>query len=124
MTTPRFKRAAACLMMVVIGDTAAAQTLFGRWALAPYACDGELDRRPDTPLLVEPMSVRWFNADCTVVSSYRVKDVWYYQGRCTVEGKSSTIPIMLDLRGDRLLVGWNREPVTEIRRCRINIVGP
>ena len=118
MTTPRFKRAAACLAMVLIGDTAAAQTLFGRWARAPYACDGALDKRPDTPLLVEPMSVRWFNADCTIVSSYRVKDVWYYQGRCTVEGKSSTIPIMLDLRGDRLLVGWNREPITEMQRCR------
>ena len=64
------------------------------------------------------MSVRWFNADCAVVSSYRVKDVWYFQGRCTVEGKTATIPIMLDLRGDRLLVGWNREPVTEMQRCR------
>jgi hypothetical protein len=118
VTTPRLKRAAACLAIVLIGDTAAAQTPFGRWALAPYACDGELFRRPDTPLLVAPMSVRWFNADCAVVSSYRVKDVWYYQGRCAVEGKSNTIPIMLDLRGDRLVVGWNREPVIEMQRCR------
>ncbi len=47
------------------------------------------------------MAVRWFNADCAVVSSYRVKDIWYLQGRCTVEGKTATIPLMLDLRGDR-----------------------
>jgi hypothetical protein len=47
-----------------------------------------------------------------------VKDVWYLQGRCTVEGKTSTIPLMLDLRGDRLVVGWNREPLTEMQRCQ------
>jgi hypothetical protein len=64
------------------------------------------------------MSVRWFNADCAVVGSYRVKDIWYLQGRCTVEGKTATIPLMLDLRGDRLVVGWNREPVIEMQRCR------
>jgi hypothetical protein len=114
---PQFRRAAACLTMVLIGNGAAAQTLSGRWALAPFACDGEAFTRLETPLLVERLSVRWFNADCTVVSSYRVKDVWYLQGQCYVEGKTSTIPIMLDLRGDRLLVGWNREPVREMQRC-------
>lgn len=104
--------------MVLIGDVAAAQTASGRWARAPFACDGELFTRADTPLIVTPMSVRWFNADCTVVSSYRVKDVWYLQGQCRVEGKTTTIPLMLDLRGDRLVVGWNREPLTEMQRCR------
>jgi hypothetical protein len=118
VTTPRLKRTVACLVMVLMADTAAAQTASGRWAVAPYACDGELYTRADTPLIVEPMAVRWFNADCAVVSSYRVKDVWYLQGRCTAEGKTATIPIMLDLRGDRLMVGWNREPVREMQRCR------
>ena len=47
-----------------------------------------------------------------------MKDIWYLQGRCTVEGKTATIPLMLDLRGDRLVVGWNREPVSEMQRCR------
>jgi hypothetical protein len=116
--TPRLKRAAACLVMILIGNAAAAQTLGGRWARGEYACDGELFTRADTPLIVERLSVRWFNADCTVVSSYRVKDIWYLQGRCTVEGKTSTIPLMLDLRGDQLVVGWNREPLTEMQRCR------
>ena len=118
VTTPRLKRAAACLVMVLIGNTAAAQSTGGRWARGEHACDGEAFTRADTPLIVEPMSVRWFNADCTVESSYRVKDIWYLQGRCTVERKTATIPIMLDLRGDRLVVGWNREPLTEMQRCR------
>jgi hypothetical protein len=115
---PHLKRTAACLAMVLVGHTAAAQSTGGRWARASYACDGELFTRMDTPLLVEPMSIRWFNADCTVVGSYRVKDVWYLQGRCTVERKTSTIPIMLDLRGDKLVVGWNREPLIEMQRCQ------
>jgi hypothetical protein len=54
------------------------------------------------------------------VSSYRVKDIWYLQGRCSVEGRTSTIPIMLDLRGDSLRVGWNRESVIEMQRCQAN----
>jgi hypothetical protein len=115
---PRLKRAAACLVMVLVGSSAAAQSPGGRWALASYACDGELFTRQDTPLIVEPMAVRWFNADCAVVGSYRVKDVWFLQGRCTVEGKTATIPIMLDWRGDRLMVGWNKEPVREMQRCQ------
>jgi hypothetical protein len=101
----------------LVANEAMAQATVGRWARAPYACDGELFTRMDTPVIVERMSVRWFNADCQVVSSYRVKDVWFLQGRCTVEGKTSTIPLMLDLRGDRLVVGWNREPVVEMQRC-------
>ena len=118
MTTPHLKRAAACLVMVLIGSTAVAQTLGGRWAPGAHACDGEAFTRSETPLIVDPMSVRWFNADCTVVSSYRVKDIWYLQGRCTAEGKTATIPIMLEPRGERLRVGWNREPIVEMERCQ------
>jgi hypothetical protein len=117
VTTPRLKRLIVCLFLVV-GGPALAQTLGGRWALGPNACDGEAFERMETPLLVEPTSVRWFNANCTVVSSYRVKDTRYLQGRCNVEGKTSTIPIMLDWRGDRLRVGWNKEPVIEMQRCQ------
>jgi hypothetical protein len=113
----RFKQLVVCVVVLVAGE-ATAQTLGGRWALAPYACDGEAFTRMETPLLVEPMLVRWFNANCTVVSSYRVKDIWYLQGRCNVEGQTSTIPIMLDLRGDSLRVGWNREPIMEMQRCQ------
>jgi hypothetical protein len=103
-------------VVVLVAGEAAAQTLGGRWALGPNACDGEAFMRMETPLLVDRMSVRWFNADCTVVSSYRVKDIWYLQGRCSVEGRTSTIPIMLDLRGDSLRVGSHRESVFEMPR--------
>ena len=109
---------AAVLLLSIAASGAAAEMAGSRWALTPDACDGEADTRAQTPLIIEPMAVRWFNADCTVVSSYRLKDVYHLQGQCRVEGRTSTIPIMLDLRGNRLLVGWNREPVREMQRCQ------
>jgi hypothetical protein len=89
-----------------------------RFAFAPYACDGEAFTRRDTPLIVDGMTIRWFNADCTVVGSYKVADAYFLQARCTIDGKTSTIPIMLELRGERLRVGWNREPIEEMQRCQ------
>lgn len=112
------KWTAAGMIVVLAVGAAAAQGPAGRWALGEHACDGEAFTRMDTPLIVEPLALRWFNADCAVVSSYRLKEVWYLQGRCRVEGKVGTIPIMLDLRGERLRVGWNREPVIEMLRCQ------
>lgn len=102
--------------LVLAAGAAMAQET-SRWALAPHACDGEAFTRRDTPLLVEGMSIRWFNADCTIVGSYKVAAAWYLQARCRVEGKTSTIPILLEPRGDRLRVGWDREPIEEMQRC-------
>src|SRR5262249_32826889 len=109
-------RAIFFLLMAI--TSAGAQPVEGRWALGPYACDGEAFTRADTPLIVERMAVRWFNANCTTVSSYKVNQTLYPQGRCNVEGRRETIPIMLELRGGRLRIGWTREPVQEMLRCR------
>lgn len=113
------KRIAALLMMVpVVEQATAAEAVNGRWALKPYACDGELFTRPDTPLLVSALSVRWYDTNCTIVSNYKVNETLYLQGRCLIEGRTATMPIMLEPRGDRLRVGWNREPILEMERCR------
>jgi hypothetical protein len=106
-----------CLVLVSLAGIgpAVAET---RFAFAPYACDGEAFTRRDTPLIVDGMAIRWFNADCTIVGSYKVAEAYFLQARCTVEGRTSTIPIMLELRGDRLRVGWNREPIEEMQRCQ------
>lgn len=96
----------------------AAQGIDGRWAFAPYACDGELFTRNETPLLVHRFSIRWFSYDCTVVSSYKVREAHYLEAKCASEGRTSVIPILLERRGNRLRVGWNREPVAEMQLCR------
>jgi hypothetical protein len=107
-----------CLAAALLAVTAHALAEEARFAFAPYACDGEAFTRRDTPLIVDGMAIRWFNADCTVVGSYKVAEAYFLQARCTVEGKTSTIPIMLEPRGDRLRVGWNREPIEEMQRCQ------
>jgi hypothetical protein len=113
------QRAATVLLMtVVIGNADAAEVVNGRWALSPFACDGEAFTRPETPLLVSASSVRWFDTNCTVVSNYKVNETLYLQGRCLIESRIATIPIMLEPHGNQLRVGWNREPILEMQRCR------
>ena len=115
------KQAAAATLAVGVGHAALAQTELtnGRWAFATYACDGELSTRQETPLLVDYLTLRWFSFNCEVVSSYKVKDTRYLQARCMSEGKVTEIPVYLEPRGaDHLRLGWNREPIREMQRCR------
>ena len=117
------KRAVAIAVAVVTGHSALAQTSNGRWALAPYACDGELFTRLETPLLVTNMTLRWFSFNCEVVSSYKVYETRFLQAKCRSYDQVAEIPVMLEPRGDRLRVGWNREPIQEMRRCpRLGLV--
>jgi hypothetical protein len=114
MTSPRVAPWIAVALVAAAGTAAAAES---RWAFALSACDGELFTRRETPLIVDGQSIRWFNSDCTVVGSYKVAQAWYLQAQCRTEGKASTIPILLEPRGERLRVGWNREPIEEMLRC-------
>jgi len=113
----------AIALALFAGSSARAQTTNGRWAIAPYACDGELFTRPETPLLVENMTLRWFSYNCVVVSSYKVNETRFLQAKCRSYDQVAEIPVMLEPRGDRLRVGWNREPIQEMRRCpRLGLV--
>jgi len=120
--TIRFKVsvcAALGLLLAAGGAATAAEAAEGRWALNSFACDGEAFTRTQTPLIVRALSVRWYDANCSILSNYKVNQTLYLQGRCNVSGRVETIPIMLELvRSDRLRVGWNREPVQEMQRCR------
>src|SRR5439155_1074589 len=121
---PGYRSHLALLCSLLSAGVADAQSPNGRWALNPFACDGEAFTRAETPLLVEALSVRWFNANCTIASNYKVNQTLYLQGRCNTEGRTETVPIMLELRGERLRVGWNREPVQEMQRCKGRDDGP
>ena len=123
VTTPRLKRAAACLCDGPDRQTRRRRRVAGgRWARgAATPATASCSPRADTPLIVEPMSVRWFNADCTVVSSYRVKDIWYLQGRCTVRRQDRHHP---DHAGSGAATVWwsagTGSRSTEMQRCRLN----
>jgi hypothetical protein len=95
-----------------------AQAIQTRWALSSSACDGEALTRDESPLIVHGLSLRWFDTDCQVVSSYKVKDALFLQAQCTRQGKTTTIPVMLEPREQTLRVGWNRESVREMQFCR------
>ncbi len=116
----RRSRLGALLLLgaTIVFVAPAARAAETRWALAPYACDGEQSIRDETPLIFSDNEIRWFDLSCEVVSSYKVKDALFLQARCTGGGKAATIPIMLEPNGVRLRVGWNREPVREMQRCR------
>ena len=101
-----------------LGLASAALAAESRWAFAPFACDGEQSKRDETPLIFTDSEIRWFDLSCEVVSRYKVKESLFLQARCTTAGKAATIPIMLEPNGTRLRVGWNREPVREMQRCR------
>jgi len=103
---------------VGLGIASVAHAAESRWAFAPFACDGELSTREETPLIFTDSEIRWFDLSCEVVSRYKVKESLFLQARCTAGGKAATIPIMLEPNGTRLRVGWNREPVREMQRCR------
>jgi hypothetical protein len=107
-----------CMLTAASGDAVVAQAVEERWALSPAACSGELFSRADTPLIVTGNAIRWFSFDCTVVSNYKVGQAYFLQATCASEGRRSTIPVMLEPRGERLRVGWNREAIVEMQRCR------
>jgi hypothetical protein len=111
-------RAFIILVVVATADDAVAQAVQTRWAFSSAACSGEAFTRDQTPLIVEGLTLRWFNADCKVVSNYKVKNTLYLQAQCVSEGKTATIPVMLEPTDTVLRLGWNREPVREMRSCR------
>ena len=112
------RRIIASILVAIAAGSAAAQAVQTRWAFSSAACSGELFTRDEAPLIVEGRSIRWFNADCTVVSSYKVKDALFLQAQCVSEGKTATIPVMLEPREQTVRVGWNREPIREMQFCR------
>lgn len=118
MRNPLARAAVAAALIAAAAGNAAAQAVPTRWAFSSSACSGEAFSREETPLIVHGLSIRWFDADCTVVSTYRVKDTLFLQARCVREGKAATIPVMLEPREQSLRLGWNREPVREMQLCR------
>jgi len=97
--------------LVSLGLPAAAGEFDGRWAPDPQACAGE------TVLVVNMLSLRWRDAACVVRNSYLVKDTWHIAARCWADGATGNVAISLQLRGERLVLGWAGAPGEDLRRC-------
>jgi hypothetical protein len=90
---------------------AAAAPFDGRWVSDLSACAS------DGPLIVTSQALRWREAACAISRSYRVGDTWHIGARCSAEGATSDIAIKLEMRGERLVLGWPGAPAEELRRC-------
>ena len=111
----RALRFVACFLLA--GTTASvAEPWIGRWAVDTETCNGTKDSGV-WPLLVTERALKWPAALCTVSTSYRVGNAWYVSGRCWGEGVVSTIPMRLQMRGDRLAFDWGRARTEELLRC-------
>ena len=76
------------------------------------------ERAATSPVVVNSLSLQWREAACVVRTSYRVRDAWHIGARCWGEGAISNVPIKLQMRGERLLLGWaGARGAKRLRRC-------
>ncbi len=101
--------------IAVAKPTLAAEPFDGRWAADASACTDESALA--SPFTVTSQSLAWPGAACMIGTSYRVRDAWHISARCWGEGMVSTVPIKLQMRGDRLVLDWGRARPEEMRRC-------
>jgi hypothetical protein len=88
----------------------------GRWAADPSACSSEGPLA--SPITVSSLAFSWPGAYCAVGTSYLVRDAWHVSARCWGEGSfTPSVPIRLQVRGDRLIFEWGRARPEELRRC-------
>jgi hypothetical protein len=107
---------AAMLAILALSATthvSAAETFEGRWAAEAGSCDGEAGRL----LVVGARMLRWRETACMIRTSYLVGKAWHIGARCWAEGASADVPIKLQLRDDRLFLGWASVPQRELQRC-------
>jgi hypothetical protein len=101
---------------LLLGPAASAAAPFdGRWAADARACTDE--GALAAPVTVTVRSLSWPGAFCTVGTSYQVRDAVHISARCWGEGMVSSVPIKLQMRGDRLVLDWGRARPEEMRRC-------
>jgi hypothetical protein len=103
-----------CVLAIAI-PAAAAETFDGRWAADAQVCESEDNAM--LLLVVTPLLLRWRDAACAVRTSYRVRDAWHIGAQCWAGSTSGNVAIKLQMRGERLVLGWAGVPAAELRRC-------
>ncbi len=93
----------------------AAQSLTGRWAANPAACDGGFFAQP--PLVVTSYAVRWQGDSCRIGRMYKAGEAVYIQALCWSADGERSVPVSLHPRGGKLSLTWDRTPRGELQRC-------
>jgi len=111
----------AAVLMVLSGLNAAAsqaeETVTGRWAADPSACEGFAGTGGQSPLVVSNYAVRWQGDTCRIGRMYKTGDTVHIQVFCSGEAGEKSIPVSLHPRGNRISVTWDRGARGDLQRC-------
>lgn len=95
----------------------AADTVTGRWALDPAACEAYFFSE-NAPLVVTDSSVRWKADSCRIGRMYKTGDTVHIQAQCWGEGGERSVPVSLRPHAGRLEVRWDRVRSGDLKRCQ------
>ena len=106
-------------VVLALGATVAtasrgAESMSGRWAENAAACSAGA---ANAPLIVSDTTLRWGDEVCRIGAQYRTGDTLHLEAFCFGDASRRAIPVSLRLRGDRVVVTWNRAASGELRRC-------
>jgi hypothetical protein len=115
-----FLKFAAVLMGLSIFNVASSQaeeSVTGRWAADPSACEGLGGPATKSPLVVTNYAVRWQGDACRIGRMYKTGDTVHIQAFCWGETGERSIPVSLHPQGGRLSVSWDRGARSTLQRC-------
>ena len=109
-------RAAFVAVLLTCASAQATDTVTGRWAADPAACEGGFFA--PSPLVVTSYTVRWQGDTCRIGRMYKAGETIYIQALCWDPAGERSIPVSLRPHGGKLAVSWDRAPRGEFRRCQ------
>jgi hypothetical protein len=109
---------AVAAALLFAGAAEAAEPWIGRWIIDPKFCKEVGDTTETMPLILRAKSLKWYTTRCSYHSgATRRGESWHIDARCSGEGKRSRIPIVLQVKGDRMVMRWGDAKPDEMRRC-------
>lgn len=113
------KCASAALMLAALSvPSHADDSVAGRWAAVPAACEDGFFEIGAAPLLVvTSYAVRWRGDSCRIGRMYKAGETTYIQAFCSGEAGERSIPVSLRPNGGRLALNWDRAAQAELKRC-------
>jgi hypothetical protein len=109
---------AAALAAFPTSLTSAADPAYiGRWILDRKFCKEVGDTAETMPLIIKARTMEWFVARGSYRTAAKRGDHWQIDARSSAEGETGPIPIVLQHKGDWLVVRWCHGKPAEMHRC-------